>query len=146
MKSNFGIACYAMVCFVMLLSPPSHAQGQINDFESDFEKINQVGVIYQEVQLRSNTSSTKSPYFGSLDFQVFPSPAVDHLYIQFEDDRLDDVAYSIYSSDGKLVHQQILKENQLKLDTKDYLSGNYFIKLTHNGQLLCPMKTFAVIK
>ena len=36
MKSNFGIACYAIVCFVMLLSPPSHAQGQINDFESDF--------------------------------------------------------------------------------------------------------------
>jgi hypothetical protein len=81
----------------------------------------------------SNALSAGEIDFDKNSVRIFPNPAGEQTFIEFESDINQDVQLSIYENSGSLVKQISLKtthgRNKYELFTRDLKSGLYIVKL-----------------
>jgi hypothetical protein len=69
---------------------------------------------------------TQSSNIPVQDFQVYPNPAQDHLFVQFE--KTNNRTVKLLNSMGQLVHQETMKESGI-INISSINSGIYFIQV-----------------
>lgn len=83
---------------------------------------------------------------SDLEVKVYPNPAIDEINIKYNSEKLGKVYAEIYSSDGRLVDEEInesyLGENNFSVDISDKSKGIYFVNFTSDGKT----KTEKIIK
>ncbi|MDG1160265.1 MAG: T9SS type A sorting domain-containing protein [Flavobacteriales bacterium] len=72
---------------------------------------------------------------------IFPNPTEDVLNIRTS--RFENVTYTLYDAQGKLVMQDILSTEQTPIQVSQLAPGSYFLTLNNETQNL---KTFKLIK
>lgn len=87
--------------------------------------------LYQVTDLTVNTAQ-----ISDINLKIYPNPSSD--LIQLESS--NEFAYSTYTIDGKLIHQEHEKQSAHQLDIKAYPTGYYLIKIQDSE------KTFRFIK
>ncbi len=64
------------------------------------------------------------------DYKIYPQPANDQLFIQFDNPNQEPVSLSIFSLDGKTVLNNVLSNQALiSVDVSDFRQGIYFFEL-----------------
>lgn len=86
----------------------------------------------------SSLSMPLSINSNSKDFKisVFPNPANDFIKINIESENRFLGDLKIYSSDGKLMQQANLNDNQTKINISNLPSGFYFIEIQNDNQII----------
>ncbi len=73
-------------------------------------------------------------------FELYPNPAVDQLSLSYRLEERDDLAYEIYSLDGRLVQRAELdildNEGEAGIAVDGLMPGAYLLKLTQQGREL----------
>lgn len=80
-------------------------------------------------------------YAPNYEATIFPNPTEDVLNIRT--DMFDNVTYTLYDSQGKLVMQNILSAEQTSIQVSQLAPGSYSLTLNNETQNL---KTFKLIK
>ena len=70
------------------------------------------------------------------DFEIFPNPANDVLYLNFKMENYQNGNVSLFDLNGKLVQQSVLNYSNNKLNINDLQKGIYFIEVEVEGQIL----------
>ncbi|PLX21550.1 MAG: hypothetical protein C0597_03285 [Marinilabiliales bacterium] len=70
--------------------------------------------------------------------KLYPNPASDHLFIEYDVIFVKEAKLQIYNSIGSVVYTKKLEEKQdnLKVSVSDYKNGLYFCSLQIDGKLL----------
>ena len=76
------------------------------------------------------------------EMNVFPNPTSDFVNITVENLK-ENLSFSIYTVEGKLVMTNKLIALSTKLDIATYVKGTYFLKVTDGTAL---MKTYKILK
>jgi len=132
-KFSLLVSC-ALTIFVF----QANAQNESNlQLESDFELINQIDLIFDEIRVQENVTDIKTDLNDKNDsFKIFPTPATDFFQINSKLTEFDQVQITIYSSGGKRISTQKLSSANYKVDISDFSSGSYYVFVFRENQLL----------
>lgn len=64
--------------------------------------------------------------------RIYPNPAHDNLTIELNTEFHGKSQMMILNTNGAIVHERILSENQSTIDLSSFTSGVYFVKITNN--------------
>jgi hypothetical protein len=119
-------------------------------------------VVYNTVTWTKSplTKSIKQPYEISvlkgiedsngitLICTAYPNPATDFIKLKVENFSIENLAYQLYSSSGKLLENKRVEGSETTISVKDFVPATYFLKLMHIPQTLTPQEiiTFRIIK
>lgn len=81
-------------------------------------------------------TGTESLSIEDIKFEVFPNPVKDMLYLRFTDLDLFNLPIQIYDVQGKVVYQSILKNTYETINTNNWESGVYFIRIDAKQQTI----------
>lgn len=79
----------------------------------------------------------------NLNIKTFPNPTVDYLTLKIENYKVEKLKYSLYDINGKFLESKNIENNESEISMKNYVSGNYFIKITDENS---EIKNFKIIK
>ena len=74
---------------------------------------------------------------------VYPNPATDHLILQLDGLNYKNLMYKLYDSNGRLLAEQGLTENETNIPMNSLVSAIYILKVIENNQ---EIKSFKIIK
>lgn len=117
---------------IIMKSPDGSCwRGTLNDTGSlNFTQIDCPGISENEKQVI--TSSQVS---------VFPNPATDAFYVNFEDNGYKKSSYVIFDMDGKKMEQGKIKNNNQYISTAAFAPGIYIIRISDNkGRIIATNK------
>ena len=82
--------------------------------------------------------------FNSLIF-IFPNPTTDFVIVNMEGDEFENGldSYQLYDLQGRLIKQNIINQNETKIDLNDLSPSLYLLQVYTNNRIL---KTFKIIK
>ena len=106
-------------------------------FNADTSETDFSGITYH---LDAGVGETELPMLDQLAFEVFPNPANDILYCQFEDTFEGEVM--IYDLTGRILSRQpiAIGQQQLRIDVSAYPAGMYQVVAKGNGKLVSTKK------
>ena len=83
-----------------------------------------------------NSLSTALDSFQDVNFTLYPNPAEDIFYVQFEDEVSSSMA--IYTLSGQLVHTQDISQDEYKLSVEinDWPDGIYYVRFKFEDQVI----------
>jgi len=85
--------------------------------------------------------------FGvNLIISAYPNPTTDYLTLEVDFSTMSDIkkmSYQLFDIQGKLLQNEKIFDSKTKIDMKDLVPANYFIKVIQNNQ---EVKQFKVIK
>ena len=85
--------------------------------------LDSLNVSYYPLSVDENLASEN-------DFLVYPNPAKDFIYIESKFPVRDDVIFSLYNSQGKLIFEENFNsENQFMINISKFSNGIYFYKI-----------------
>jgi predicted alpha/beta superfamily hydrolase len=64
---------------------------------------------------------------NSLKGNVYPNPTSDLLYVDIQNDNLNDVTLCLYNSIGKIIYSDILNDNKYTLNVNQFSKGYYLL-------------------
>lgn len=79
----------------------------------------------------------------NLRISVYPNPASDYLELKVESEKLKDINYQLYDTNGKLLQSEKITENQTSIAMFNFVPATYFLKVTQGKK---EVKTFKVVK
>lgn len=73
----------------------------------------------------------------SESWNVFPNPASETLFVQFDFEEDTDVQLALFSVDGRQIwkHQETGRSNAIQINVADFPSGQYFIRLSNKDKV-----------
>lgn len=77
------------------------------------------------------TSTTELHNYNS-NISIYPNPASDNIFLNFDKMIVDDITVSIYNTTGTLIKTEILKRNQNQMEINDLNNGIYIISFIAN--------------
>ncbi|MEN8118486.1 MAG: T9SS type A sorting domain-containing protein [Bacteroidota bacterium] len=80
---------------------------------------------------------------SEIGLKVYPNPTENFVHIQFSE-LIEDVHYALYNNAGSLIENNTIRSTKTKLNLKQYVSGQYILKLTRDTNQ--PLQTFKIIK
>jgi hypothetical protein len=87
----------------------------------------------------TNISSTENLNFR---ITVYPNPASDILYVQY-DDKSAEFKYSLYNISGEIIKNGIIQDRNTPIDLQNINTGTFFLKIIDNTGIT---QTFKIIK
>lgn len=99
----------------------------------------QQGEFNQTLAVEENSVEPKAEIF------IFPNPTTDFVIVNMAGDEFENgsCSYQLYDFQGRLVKQNIIIQNETKIDLYDLSSSLYLLHLYANNKTL---KTFKIIK
>ena len=80
----------------------------------------------------------------TLECSVYPNPTTDFVMLKVDaSTTLGNLNYQIYDIIGKLLQSQKIETNESQISMKNYVSGNYFLKITDENS---EIKNFKITK
>ena len=79
----------------------------------------------------------------TLECRVYPNPASDFLTLNIDNLNNNKLTYFLFNSNGTLVENKEIKDNETMIDMTRYVSSIYFLRITESQREL---KTFKIIK
>jgi hypothetical protein len=86
------------------------------------------------------TVSINDIVYEELEFDIYPNPANEALYVYFADGIIQSYYYEIMDYTGKIILKGKLNENSFSISTISFSPSVYFIRLSRNGQTICSKK------
>ena len=107
--------------FIVSFSFAAESNKQLNLFENQNEK-----------------DSTRLNFYELHTLKLYPNPASDYLFIDYEILYVKEAKLQIYNSIGAVIYTKELKDKQdkIKISVSDYKNGLYFCSLLIDGKLL----------
>lgn len=112
--------------------------------ESLFNVLGSIDFTLGEVIISTETDGgsiiTQGFHLGVVNFNaeqeviIFPNPASDLVFIRIK--AFEDVTYTLYDLQGKLVMYDILTSSQTPLQLSDLASGTYLLNVKKNAENL----------
>lgn len=90
--------------------------------------------LVENVNFAESEFSTKSNVLGSLDFEVYPNPANDLLYIESNDESLGNATIRLYNPSMQLVKKTTMNIQKVQVDISNLPSGVYLLRLEKNNR------------
>jgi hypothetical protein len=82
----------------------------------------------------SSAGVEKAP---DLDFNVYPNPATDFIYISNPIPQDEHLQFNLFDNTGKWVYKSFLENaHENRVEVRSYANGMYFYSITQNGSLL----------
>ncbi len=78
-------------------------------------------------------ASVNTIHSDNSSISIFPNPANNYIEIQLQDNLPGNVKIEIINSYGSTVYRELLSEKHKRLNTRNYPSGIYFIKVSGNN-------------
>lgn len=99
----------------------------------------QQGEFNQTLAVEENSVEPKAEIF------IFPNPTTDFVIVNIEGNEFENGprSYQLYDFQGRLIKQNIINENETKIDLNDLSSSLYLLNVYANNKIL---KTFKIIK
>ena len=109
---------------------PSSEQGKITFYGASVSGNGNGETSGDEVFLgKSNSNSSLSvDLVNKLDFEMFPNPSTDNLFIRFSDNE-ENAMVTFYDYSGKKVYNQEVTGSNTKINVSNLSSGVYFVKV-----------------
>lgn len=79
----------------------------------------------------------------SLNMAVYPNPTTSFLTLKIEDLVMDNVSYTLYDLNGKLMQESAISNAETSIDMQSFASGIYIFIVMKGSQLV---KSFKIIK
>ncbi len=77
------------------------------------------------------------------NISAFPNPAHDYLKLNIQHDLDQELYFSLYSMEGKLLIRRQIDTQLSEISMQNYISATYFLKVTDKNSVL---KTFKIVK
>ena len=77
------------------------------------------------------------------DITAYPNPTSDILRVEVENVREQDLVYTLYSPDGRMLVQKQMESDISEIPLCNYVSATYFLKVSSGNTVL---KTFKIVK
>ena len=86
----------------------------------------------------NQTQPDSTNIFDIQKLKLYPNPASDHIFIEYDVIYIKEAKLQIYNSIGAIVYTKTLEEKQdnLRISVSDYKNGLYFCSLQIDGKLL----------
>ena len=86
----------------------------------------------------NQTQPDSTNVFDIQKLKLYPNPASDHIFIEYDVIYVKEAKLQIYNSIGAIVYTKTLEEKQdnLRISVSDYKNGLYFCSLQIDGKLL----------
>ena len=96
-----------------------------------------VGLSDLEENISQIDTSTIN-FYELQTIKLYPNPASDHLFIDYEIIYVKEAELMIYNSIGAIIYTKELedKHDKIKISVSDYKNGLYFCSLQIDGELL----------
>ncbi|QGY42989.1 T9SS type A sorting domain-containing protein [Maribellus comscasis] len=79
----------------------------------------------------------------SFDISAYPNPTSNHLKVKIEKTGQQDLFYTLYSLDGRIMAQKQIETSVSEIPMYSYVSATYLLKVFNKNNVL---KTFKIIK
>lgn len=79
----------------------------------------------------------------TLDFNIYPNPTIDFLTLDVKDFPIEELDYTLYDFNGRILENKNLNQNKTIIDMINYPPATYFLKVSDGTKI---MKTFKIIK
>lgn len=112
---------------------------QIGEFNYNVSQGVQQEELNQTLAVEENSVEPKTEIF------IFPNPTTDFVVVNMAGDEFENglCSYQLYDFQGRLVKQNIINQNETKIDLYDLSSSLYLLHLYANNKTL---KTFKILK
>ena len=79
----------------------------------------------------------------SLNVSAYPNPTTNYLTVKVENYKTANLQYQIFDINGKLLQTVKATGQETKIETNNFIEGNYFVKILDNKK---EIKVFKIIK
>jgi len=79
-------------------------------------------------------ASTGLDEVSSIDYNIFPNPSADFLYINAKSDQLEEGDLVLFNSNGQIVMEKNGVQNQARIDLSSLSPGIYFLQVQAGSQ------------
>jgi len=79
----------------------------------------------------------------NLVIAAYPNPTTDYLQLQVESEKLNNLSYQLFDTNGKLLETKKIEGNQTSISMSNLVSANYFLKVIQENK---EVKIFKIIK
>jgi hypothetical protein len=112
---------------------------QIGEFNYNVTQGIQQQELNQTLAVEENSVEPKTEIF------IFPNPTTDYVIVNTEGVEFESGqdSYQLYDIQGRLVKQNIINQNETKIDLNDLSPSLYLLQVYTNNRIL---KTFKIIK
>ena len=99
----------------------------------------------QQGELNQNLAVTENSIEPKAEIFIFPNPTTDFVIVNMEGYEFEDGSrsYQLYDFQGRLIKQNIINQNETKIDLYDLSSSLYLLQVYANNKIL---NTFKIIK
>lgn len=110
----------------------------ISIFIFGFTFANEYGAVNNFFENKNPNDSTSINFYELQKLKLYPNPASDYLFIDYDIIFVKEAKLQIYNSIGAIVYTKILDEKQdnFKISVSEYKNGLYFCSLQIDGKLL----------
>ncbi len=99
----------------------------------------------QQEELNQTLSVEENSLEPKAEIFIFPNPTTDFVIVNMEGDEFENGldSYQLYDLQGRLIKQNIINQNETKIDLNDLSPSLYLLQLYADNKIL---KTFKIIK
>lgn len=114
---------------------PSSEQGKITFYGASVSGNGNFSNSGDQVFLGKSNSvpSLSVDALSKLEFEMFPNPSSDNVFIRFSDNE-ENAMVTFYDYSGKKVYNQQVTRNNTKINVSNLSSGVYFVKVISDGK------------
>lgn len=87
----------------------------------------------EPVFIKRGGDTTLESITGINELSLFPNPAQDYFFVQFNADSLENLEIQILDTQAKVLRHQNLTQRQMQIDTENWQSGVYIVNILQNG-------------
>jgi len=109
------------------------------------ESIYNVAQGIQQEELYQSLDTTENIVEPKTEIFIFPNPTTDFVTVNMEGYEFENGprSYQLYDFQGRLIKQNIINQNETKIDLNDLSSSLYLLQVYANNKIL---NTFKIIK
>lgn len=99
----------------------------------------------QQQELSRTLDAEENSVEPKTEIYIFPNPTTDFVVVNMEGDEFENGldSYQLYDLQGRLIKQNIINQNETKIDLNDLSPSLYLLQVYANNKIL---KTFKIIK
>lgn len=91
------------------------------------------GFVYKTIANDFSTSIDDDVVFPQADISLYPNPATDFLYVNYEISDYDQLSYSIYAENGRLMKNGMLDGTLTQISVGDLTPATYIFVLAKDS-------------
>jgi hypothetical protein len=99
--------------------------------------------VQQPYEISETSSDPNNVLDIALEYKIYPNPTTDVLTLTIDNVNNKQMSYFLYNSNGTLIENKEIKDNETIIDMSNYVSSMYFLKIMEGQREL---KTFKIIK